>query len=190
MAGLMNDYMASSDESDHSDDIRSADSDFLNELHSQRVPRDRPTYQYDGDLLINLQNDSDEPTRRWADLPEDVQHERWKTHFRMLPDTFEELLVIVQLHMRRSVARNLEYRTHSAKASLLVTLYFLAHCPTLRTLATQFNIPPSSLSVSILKPTLYAIRQALYEEEQTRNVNFPVTAPELQAASLHSQYLQ
>ena len=74
-------------------------------------------------------------------------------------------------------------RQYTPQHQLAVTLHFLAHCPTIRALSTKFDSPPSSVSRSILCPTLKAIRKALFDTQATKNVRFPRTADDFRKAT-------
>ena len=52
-------------------------------------------------------------------------------------------------------------RSYAPHERLFLTLYFLAHCPTLRYMGTKFGVPNSTLSVNILHPTLAVLKAEL-----------------------------
>jgi hypothetical protein len=65
-------------------------------------------------------------------------------------------------------------RTYTVREKVLVTLNFLAHCSTLRQMATKFGMPHCSLSVVCLHPTVQALRKVFINTPETKNIRWPV----------------
>lgn len=77
--------------------------DLLDEVAYQEfgnIRRDltAPTFQYDGDLLQNMDGTSANPVRHWAALPPHEYQQRWQSEFRMTEDMFDKLFAIVEPH--------------------------------------------------------------------------------------------
>lgn len=143
------DELFGSDSSDSDDSLHDID-DMLDDIECERLPRERATYEYDGDVLENMGNDAEDPGRDWAELPSWVESQRWMSEFRMEGKDFDALLAVVQPYMKVSIARNKEYRQYTHAQQLAITIHFLAHCPTIRSLSTNFRAV--SLSACELGP--------------------------------------
>lgn len=65
------------------------------------------------------------------------------------------------------------HRMYTKRTKLLVTLYFLAHVPTLRCMSRLFGIPHNSISEICVKPLLAALETALLEVPETKQIRFP-----------------
>jgi hypothetical protein len=96
------------------------------------------------------------------------------TEFRMFEAVFEELLAFVEPHMGPSVPQNPRKRTYTVWEKLLVTLSFLAHCSTLRQMATKFGRPHTSVSVLCIRPTVDTLRKVFICNPETKNIRWPV----------------
>jgi hypothetical protein len=72
-------------------------------------------------------------------LPVHDQGRRWLTEFRVYEQNFNELLGNVSPKLEGSQPRNFNMRKYSNKAKLLITLTFLAHCPTPRQVASKWG---------------------------------------------------
>jgi hypothetical protein len=72
-------------------------------------------------------------------------------------------------------------RQYKRKEKLLVTLNFLAHCGTLRELATKWGMPHCSISVLCIHPVLNALHKMLVIDRVTRTVRFPRETNDLKA---------
>lgn len=138
---LFEHFWGSSESSDESIDLQ-----HVRRLRKQRLKRSCAAYPYGGDLLARIENKHEDESKNWAALPQHEVERRWLAEFRMPEDVFEELLALVQPHMQDSVPQNTKQRTYTVKEKLLVTLNFLAHCPTLRQMADKWGMPHCSIS--------------------------------------------
>jgi hypothetical protein len=103
------------------------------------------------------------------------------SEFRMPPEVFEELLALVARKHTPSEATNPQMRSYGVEKKLLITLNFLAHCPTLRFMAFEWGVPHNSISEVCLHPIVKALQQVFLEDAATKNIQFPKTAAEQQA---------
>jgi hypothetical protein len=124
--------------------------------------------------MMTVNNFHDEESKNWRSLPPTEQERRWMTEFRMPEAVFEELLAFVEPHMGPSVPQNPRQRTYTVREKLLVTLSFLAHCSTLRQMATKFGMPHNSVSVLCIRPTVDALRKVFILTPETNNIRRPV----------------
>jgi hypothetical protein len=69
-------------------------------------------------------------------------------------------------------------RTYTVKEKLPVTLNFLAHCPSLRQIATKWGMPHSSISGLCLHPVVRARSYIFLEQDETKNIRWPKEADE------------
>jgi hypothetical protein len=72
-----------------------------------------------------------------------------------------------------SLPKNSNMRTHTAEDKLLVTHNFLAHCPSLRQMASKWGIPHCSISTLCLHPVVRALREIFVGNANTRNIVWP-----------------
>jgi hypothetical protein len=72
-------------------------------------------------------------------------------------------------------------RQYKRKEKLLVTLNFLAHCGTLRELATKWSMPHCGISVLCIHPVLNALHKVPVKDRVTKTVRFPREANDLKA---------
>jgi hypothetical protein len=164
------DLWNSDDELDHAE---------LHMLQNLRRPRTAQTYTYSGDMLQCVHGTNVIADKNWYVLPEWEQKARWLDAVRCERDVFEELVQGVTPHMPASDAINPHYRTYAIFDKLFVTVYFLAHCPTMRGLQNLFNVPHNTASKSILRPTIAALKKFLITDGDTKVVKFPETIDEL-----------
>jgi hypothetical protein len=75
-------------------------------------------------------------------------------------------------------------RTYSSKAKLLITLSFLAHCSTLRQMASKWGCPHNSIADLCLHTTTLALRLVFLGDPPTRNIRFPWYLPACTALNL------
>jgi DDE superfamily endonuclease len=150
-------------------------------LAGYRFERSCPTFEYDGDLLLNVWNTNSIVQRNWNQLPAHKEEEKWVQTFRMSRETFQELFDLVALGLKENHSRHPQMRTYSKKDKLLITVFFLAHCPTLRNMSMLFGCPHNSICALILRPTMKAILRALYFDPRTKVVRFPSTEEEMLA---------
>ena len=66
-------------------------------------------------------------------------------------------------------------RSYSARTKLLVALFFLAHCPTTRTVRALFGITHSSMDDIRVKPACAALKHIIFVKPATKNVSWPHT---------------
>ena len=78
------DELLDSDSSDSDDELRDIDEDYLSDIERMRLPRERATYEYDGDMLDKMDNDAADPERDWAALPPWIESQRWMSEFCMI----------------------------------------------------------------------------------------------------------
>jgi hypothetical protein len=152
----------------------SVDLGYLEQLRAQRLRRKSAAYPYSGDLIMAVNNLHNDESKNWRSLPPTEQQRRWMTEFRMPEAVFDELFELVEPHMEPSVPQNSQQRTYTVREKLLVTLSFLAHCNTLRQMATKFGMPHSSLSVLCIRPTVNTFRKVFILTPETKNIRWPV----------------
>ena len=73
---------------------------------------------------------------------------------------------------------------HRLEHKVLITLSYLAFCPSLRELSTKFGCPHNSLSVCVLPHALDAMYESLFVNGETKVIRFPKTKEELHASLL------
>ena len=95
--------------------------------------------------------------------------------------TFDELLAGVQEHMEDSRVYIDGRRSYTKRHRLLVTLSFLAHVPSMKFLASRIGVPPNTLSSSILRKTVLALKRLLIQDPRTKEVRFPTEEAEVRA---------
>jgi hypothetical protein len=150
-----------------------------------RMPRSLATYEYPGELVDSALNRHAHPAKNWDRLPQHERDRRWISYFRMLEHHFHALLAMVQPHIRIKEASNTQMRGYQADVQLMVALFFLSHCTTLRVLADVFGYPNNSISEccipnnSISECCIYPVAQALchvlLERAETKVIRFPRT---------------
>ena len=97
----------------------------------------------------------------------------------MPPTVFDELFDVVCDHIPDTMPVVPHHRQYSKRTKLLVTLYYLAHVPTLRCMSRLFGVPHNSISEVCLGPGLTALEQALCDSPDTKTVRFPRIAADL-----------
>ena len=184
LALLFDDSSSSGDSSDDSQDIDDDNEAFdpmVNPLEGERLPRSCMTYAHDGDMLANMDGTSDDPTKHWSNLRPTARDEKWMSEFRMIEATFEELLALVQQHMEDSRVYVDGRRSYSKRHRLLLTLSFLAHVPTMSYMGSKVGVPRNTLSSSILRKTVLALKTVLIQDPATKEVRFPTEEHEVRA---------
>jgi hypothetical protein len=86
---------------------------------------------------------------------------------------FQEHLQLVEPFVRPSIPRNLNKRTHTAQDKLLVTLAWLAHCETLRSLGSKMGLLHARISVLCVCPGVKALRHLFLVNPPTKNIRWP-----------------
>jgi hypothetical protein len=147
---------------------------YLEGLRAQRLSRKSAAYPYSGDLMMAVNNQLDDESKNWHSLPPTERERCWVSEFRMPEGVFEELLGLVEPHMAPSIPQNIRQRTYTVKEKLLITLNFLAHCSTLRQMATKFGMPHCSVSVLCLHPTVQALHKLFINTAETKHIKWPV----------------
>lgn len=165
---IVNDLLEDSDESDES-----MDHEGLANFRRQRLRRSTDTWHYSGDVKKAIQEDHFDEVKNWSSLPGYEFKRLWMAEFRMTADVFAELLELLQPHMLATVPRNSNLRTYTVEDKLMVTINFLAHCPTLRQMAQKWGMPHNSISHICLHPTTQALRMVLLEDRDTRTILWP-----------------
>jgi hypothetical protein len=168
---LIDDILDSSDDS-----VESLNVEHLEQLRSERLERATDAFFYPGDLFASIENTHDEARKNWNTLPLHEYHRRWLMEFRMTEPVFLELLEIVSPFQTDTEPGNPSRHRYTKKEKLLVTLNFLAHCPSLRQMAQKWGMPHNSIARIVLHPTVQALRRVLLEEEATRNIRWPKEA--------------
>jgi hypothetical protein len=168
---IIDDIFDSSD--DDSDDEITVQQ--LEEIRRIRLHRRAAAYCYSGDLLRCIENRHAQENMNWESLPSGEVERRWMAEFRMTEPVFIELFELVPPHMEDSVPANPLMRAYSVKEKLLFTLNFLAHCPTLRQMASKWAMPHNSIAVVCLHPTVRVLRTVFVEDPATKNMRWPKT---------------
>ena len=134
------------------------------------------TYQYDGDLFDNIMGQGNNPQKWWSALTVHERERRLFSEFRMPEQAFEDLLQQVGPSIRVKNSYNPKYRTYCARSKLLMTINYLAYCPTLRRRlrfgAQQWGVPHNTMW-KIIEDTIDAILDVLFYKEETKVVRFP-----------------
>jgi hypothetical protein len=104
-------------------------------------------------------------------LPPDELVRRWIAELRMAEAVFLELLKLLTPHLQPSNPQNIASQyTYTVKEKLLVTLSFLAQCPSLWQMATKWGMPHCSISELCLHPTVRARRLEFLEKAETKSI--------------------
>jgi hypothetical protein len=127
-----------------------------------RMPRAASTYSYTGDLLQCVDNVHPDMSRRWDTYPIDQRNKLWLDEFRMLECDFDDLYGMVAPSMPQPQAIIQHFRQYSRRHKLLMTLNWLAHVPTSRQMRNKFNVPHSSFTEVVLRPTVQILYQILF----------------------------
>jgi hypothetical protein len=151
----------------------SIDLEYLKGLRRTRFRRCTDTFHYSGDLRKAIQHDEPLDVKTWRSLPEHEFERRWLAEFRMKELVFREQLAHVQPHVGTSQPKNSNIRTYTAEDKLLVTLNFLAHCSSLRQMATKWGIPHCSISTLCLHPVVRALQDIFVLNANTKNILWP-----------------
>jgi hypothetical protein len=133
------------------------------------LKRRTDAWGYAGDLLRCIESEHAIELHKWFSLSPDEQDRRWMIEFRMKEAAFLELLALVTQHLEPNVPRNQStQRTYTVKEKLLVTLNFLAHCPTLRQMGTKWDMPHCSIAELCLHPTVRVLRYIFLQQTGTK----------------------
>ena len=149
------------------------DLEYVRELRAYRCRRRVLTWLYGGDVIECITGIHVDEKKNWKCLPADVRETFYIDFCRCSQAAFEDLLSLVWDYIPETAAVIAAHRTYSKRVKLLVTLFFLAHCPTLRVLQDTVNIPHNSVKACILDPTLAALEEALCDHPDTKTVRFP-----------------
>jgi hypothetical protein len=168
---IVHEYMnANNDEwLDSFDEI---DLEYVRSQRGRRQGRRVLTWLFSGDILECMEDTHPIPSKRWSSLPQDVQDANWISFCRCRRPVFEELLATVGPHIPDAQAVIPSHRTYSRQQKLLITLYFLAHCPSMRCMQRTFGVPQNTISQRILRPTLCALDQVLRVNSETKVIRF------------------
>jgi hypothetical protein len=158
-------------ESRDNDSWSSDEQEHLEGVRALRLARRTDAWGYPGDLLRCIEGEHTVESLNWSSLPPDEQDRRWIDEFRMKEVVFLELLELVTPHLQPSIPQNIvSQRMYTIKEKLLVTLNFLAHCHTLRQMATKWGMPDCSISELCLHPTVRVLRYIFLQQAGTKNV--------------------
>ena len=161
-----------------SEEMLSEDDDNLPE--DARMERRSKRWPLSEGMLGDVFDTSDDETKHWGKLPEDVRDANWISEIRMSNGHFLELLESIEVQLDIVDGRR-GYGTYAPKDRLFVTLSFLAHSPSLRYMRGKFGVPQNSISVCILRPTVAALK-AVMVTGPNREFRWPVTVEEQQHA--------
>ena len=136
-----------------------------------------------GDVIECITGIHEDDEKNWKCLPADVRETFYIDFGRCSQAAFEDLLLLVWDYIPETAAVIAAHRTYSKCVKLPVTLFFLAHCPTLRVLQDTMNIPHNSVKAytCILDPTLAALEEALCDHPDKKTVRFPRARHEVRA---------
>ena len=162
-----------STDDDWFNDLDKLDHKYIWELRHHRVGRRVLTWLYYGDLLKCVEGEHATPVKNWATLPADERCRRWMHLCRMPEEVFDELYDVVCDHIPDTRPVVPHHRHYTKRTKLLVTVYYLAHVPTLRCMSRMFGIPHNSISDVCLRPGLSALEEALCDSAETKTVRFP-----------------
>jgi hypothetical protein len=149
------------------------DMDGVRRVCEVKLSRRIGTYTYSGAFLDAVFNEHRNPLENWGDLPQDEQDRRWIDNFRMREQDFDDLLNMAAPVLPDRQAPVMSYRAYTTRTQLLVTLHFLAHCHTLRSVAEKFGFPHNSISACCIKPGVLALWRVFFEDAQTKIIRFP-----------------
>ena len=144
------------------------DLDELVAAYKVRMPRHTSAYQREGNLLEKMRAGG-----AWDDLPPHQHDNKWLTTVRCTKPVFELLYQKCQHALQPTKAANPEMASHSKRECLIMCLYFLAHCQTLRTMEALFPCAFSTLCASVLHRNLPALEQVLIDDPATKTVRWP-----------------
>jgi hypothetical protein len=150
------------------------DLEYLEHVRRVRLQRSSAAYPYAGDFFKCVENRHEDNNKNWAALPVHERERRWVAEFRMPEDVFLQLLQDVLPHLSPSIPQNPRQRTYTVKEKLLVTLNILAHCPTLRQMASKWGMPHNSIAELCLRPTVSVLDWLFGESPGCKNINWPV----------------
>ena len=97
-------WLLSDSDSDSDGSWRDIDDDSMDDIDAIRLPRERATHEYDGDMLQNMAGSADNEQRNRSALPPDIEVARWINEFGMMPEDFLSWTELVKPYMRVSVA--------------------------------------------------------------------------------------
>jgi hypothetical protein len=157
------------------------DLEYVACLRRMRLRRCNDTFEYPGDNMLCIEGEHPTQAMNWNYLAVHERERRLLTEFRMYKLNFNELLGMVSPKLEESQSRNLNMRKYSNKAKLLITLSFLAHCPTLRQMASKWGCPHNSIAVVCLHPTTQALREVFLGDPPSRNIRFPSSPERVEA---------
>jgi hypothetical protein len=140
---------------DHSDE--DDPDEYVRWVCSLRNPRSVDTFEYAGEFLNAVNGTHSNESLRWSGLPAHERDRRWIDNFRMLEADFDELLQLCSPFMHEQKPR-VGLRFYSRRTQFLVTLHFLAHCHTLRSVAERFGMPHNSISQCCIHRGIAALR--------------------------------
>lgn len=137
---------------------------------------------WEGTILANVFGTDPDNPDHWLNSSETIEERRWMSEVRMPRATFQQLLGLVEQHMppSRPYADGMRAYTHEEK--LFMTLSWLAAIPTLRYMAEKFACPPSTLNMSVLRPTIRALLTTLFHGEH-KQIRWPSSEQEQQDAA-------
>jgi DDE superfamily endonuclease len=159
------------------------DGDAYDTFDGLRRDRTVATMAYDGCMLGNVFGTSPNPDEHWSNLEPHQRAERWHQRFRMTEDIFEELYATVGPFFEEvGHKRHREYRSYSNKEKTLMTVYYLAFCPTTRQMSDVFGVPHNTFTESVLRPSLDAMLKALFVNKDTKVIRMPKTKDALDKA--------
>jgi hypothetical protein len=171
---MYEELMYTSDDSHDDDSAYAIDPDDLDDLrHAARFRRRAPAWLYSGDLMKCILGAHEEEKKNWASLPEDERYRRWMYEFRMDEQRFDVLLELVQPHIQPTEARHPLQCSFAVQSKLLITLIFLAHCPSLRSMSNKWGVPHNSISVYCIHSVVPVLRQIFTVNENTKNIKWP-----------------
>jgi hypothetical protein len=102
----------------------------------------------------------------------------WHDNFRMLEADVDDLLELCTPFMHEKRPR-IGFRFYSRRTQLLVTLHFLAHCHTLRSVAEKFGLPHNSISQCCIHRGVAVLRYVFMVNAATKNVKWPRSSAQL-----------
>jgi hypothetical protein len=152
--------------------------EYVRWLCGLRNPRSVDTFVHSGEFLDAVNSTHRDERLRWSALPSHERHRRWQDNFRMVEADFDELLQFCTPFMREHRPRK-GHRFYSSRTQLLVTLHFLAHCHTLRSVAEKFGLPHNSISQCCIHRGVAVLRHVFMVNADKKNVNRPRSSPQL-----------
>jgi hypothetical protein len=102
----------------------------------------------------------------------------------MTEDVFNELLDGVHPLLEEEQASNPRQQSYSKKHKLIITMYIVSHCSTMRTPQSLFGCPHNMISCQVLWPTVASLERLFLDNPGNR-----ASASQLQQRTWHWSWM-